>query len=825
MASDALRHQVAAKWQESFARLNRSEQGISGLISFGSAWNTALGVLHPRRLDEPKDAVDMNAIRTAFTIINAGRRLPFLLETFLEELKQQYYLVEADVRGYMTQYEAEEDPRIIELLVLRLVEWFKHWAPLPELGTTIYSAYTLSFQTHLFSIVPPSFARGFKALVASTLAASASAEKSSGEYLPETDNPNAPIWQAFETLGLIDRYETIIATVGYEFIEQHVLETCTGEWSRPLLGELRDWMSDKVVPWMLLIYARGATNAEEARAMLQGVGSRFDFHINKTLCDLRTREIWDIIIDFPDSTGALQDLRDCLQRVDQRSSLVRALRQANRKRLLHPGADTKLILTQYVATIKCLRLIDPPGVLLFKVADPIRRYLRERPDTIRCIVANLVGDDSDSPDSLLDDTLDPHVNPATLVDDYSDPNWDPEPIDAGPEFRTNKPSDVLSTLVSIYDSQDLFVKELQVLLAQRLLSIPISGDGKDNSETIERIEKERRNIEILKLRFGEAALGVCEVMLRDMTDSRRIDLHIQAQLDQTTAPSVVPSQDTSPAPSSSSMNIVHPTIISHHFWPSLSSSTTSSSHPPHSSTTPSSSSTLSTLTMPGQFTSLQQSYSSQFMRFKPDKTLRFISHLGSVTLHLELQDREVEVTVPPLEAALIELFSDGRKGVWTLDELREGVGGVDKGSVLKALLTWIDLGVIRECEGREGLFEVVEVKEEGKEDELFCLVLTLADVCLLFNMIAVAAQAHVQETAIPSPQSAQQQQAEQMRMYWKFIEGMLTNLGGLPTDRIQSMLRFAPGYDQTQEQLAVFLDAARREGVVVFRDGVWKLNK
>jgi len=60
--------------------------------------------------------------------------------------------------------------------------------------------------------------------------------------------------------------------------------------------------------------------------MLQGVGSRFDFHINKTLCDLRfvcfkcflilikpmylrTREIFDIIIDFPDSIGALHDLR------------------------------------------------------------------------------------------------------------------------------------------------------------------------------------------------------------------------------------------------------------------------------------------------------------------------------------------------------------------------------------------------------------------------------------------------------------------------------------------------------------------------------------
>lgn len=87
-------------------------------------------------------------------------------------------------------------------------------------------------------------------------------------------------------------------------------------------------MSEKVVPWMLLIYARGATNAEEARAMLQGVGSRFDFHINKTLCDLRTKEIFDIIIDFPESNGALMDLKDCLQRVDQRPALVKALRQA-----------------------------------------------------------------------------------------------------------------------------------------------------------------------------------------------------------------------------------------------------------------------------------------------------------------------------------------------------------------------------------------------------------------------------------------------------------------------------------------------------------------
>lgn len=68
------------------------------------------------------------------------------------------------------------------------------------------------------------------------------------------------------------------------------------------------------------------------------------------------------------------------------------------------------------------------------------------------------------------------------MEDYSDPNWEPEPIDAGPDFRANKPSDVISTLVSIYDSRDLFVKELQVLLAQRLLAIQITETNNDQVE-------------------------------------------------------------------------------------------------------------------------------------------------------------------------------------------------------------------------------------------------------------------------------------------------------------------------------------------------------
>ncbi|KAG1843025.1 hypothetical protein DFJ58DRAFT_717883 [Suillus subalutaceus] len=734
MASAAVRAQVAAKWQESFNRLNRNEPGISGLLAFSE-------FLKPRDLSDPapQKQYDLNQVRAAFGVVSECRRLPVMMEVFLEDMRKSQHLITREVEAYMTLYESNSDPEAIRSLVYRLVEWYNAWKPTADLGPTMISAYTLAFQTHIFSVLPPSFARGIKALVSATLQRTVSQSQ---------DPQDRVLWQAFDTLSLIDRYETLIASIGYEFIESYVEETCARKWSEPMLATLRGWMIDKIVPWMLYPFARGATNADEAKTMMQGVGSRFDFHMHKTLCNLRTKEIFDIIVDFPESAGALQDLKECLARVDQRADLVQALRQANNKRLLHPGADTKDILTHYVSTIKCLRIVDPPGVLLFKVADPTRRYLRDRPDTIRCIVASLVGD-GESGDSLVDDNdpIQPLQQPE--MENYSDPEWNPEPIDAGPDFRASKSSDVISTIVSIYDTKDLFIKELQVLLAQRLLAV------KDGN-----FDRERRNVEILKIRFGEAALQVCEVMLRDMTDSRRIDQHVQSQ----------------------TASFMHPTIISRHFWPALESSG---------------------MVMPGQFQILQEQYAKEFSVFKPDKVLRWLPHLGRVHLQLELEDRTLEADVPPLEAAFIELFSE--KDVWTVDELVLRSGSINRNAAVKALATWVDMHVLKE--DSEGVFRLLSVAEGPTPG----------------SRPQVPKPAEAGE--LPPVMSVQQQQAEQMKMYWKFIEGMLTNLGSLPLDRIQSMLKFAPGYDRTVEQLGNFMEAARREGLVNVKDGMWRLGK
>ena len=58
---------------------------------------------------------------------------------------------------------------------------------------------------------------------------------------------------------------------------------------------------------------------------------------------------------------------------------------------------------------------------------------------------------------------------------------------------------------------------------------------------------------------------------------------------------------------------------------------------------------------------LQKEYAQGFNKFKPDKRLKWLPQLGTMQLELELGDRTVEATVPPLEAAFIELFSQKRR--------------------------------------------------------------------------------------------------------------------------------------------------------------------
>lgn len=166
------------------------------------------------------------------------------------------------------------------MLIARLMDWHKAWAPPKEfvhlfsqrqntdcsfdptsLGPIVYKGFDFTFRTCLFSILPPSFASGFKALASWAL---------SPEDFPPADpltarTPITIVWQHCETLGILGRFESIISSVGYERIERHVLETCEGNWSSPMLQELRKWTSNKVLSWLLEIYVRGQATSKFMR--------------------------------------------------------------------------------------------------------------------------------------------------------------------------------------------------------------------------------------------------------------------------------------------------------------------------------------------------------------------------------------------------------------------------------------------------------------------------------------------------------------------------------------------------------------------------------
>ncbi len=46
--------------------------------------------------------------------------------------------------------------------------------------------------------------------------------------------------------------------------------------------------------------------------------------------------------------------------------------------------------------------LDPSGVMMENICQPLKRYLRNRDDTVKCIVSNLT-DDGDSSNDLMEE--------------------------------------------------------------------------------------------------------------------------------------------------------------------------------------------------------------------------------------------------------------------------------------------------------------------------------------------------------------------------------------------------------------------------------------
>ncbi|KAH1010781.1 hypothetical protein HUJ05_005025 [Dendroctonus ponderosae] len=400
--------------------------------------------------------------------------------------------------------------------------------------------------------------------------------------------------------------------LSHKYIYTHIQKMCKDNYDS-FITRLETWLHTVVIVWLRKMYSFDTSIClNEAMDTFQ---TKLVNYLYNSYTKIRINQLFNIVIEYPESLPALEDIRLCLPRTDLKPLLMKKLQRAMETRLLHHGVSTADILTAYVATIKSLKVLDPTGVLLESVTDPIHQYLREREDTVRCVMSSLT---EEGPNDLAEElhkrgAVDENINVEDGDDDWE--TWTPDPIEAAvspnppKDVGSRRNVDIISMLVDIYGSNELFVNEYRNLLADRLLS-------QYTSDT----EKEIRYLELLKLKFGDSNLHFCEVMLKDVVDSKRINQRIKE--DSEYSESIVP---------------LSTLIVSQQFWPPFKEEK---------------------LELHSKVAEQIKQFTAGFETLKGSRTLCWKNHLGVVNIEIELNDRTFNLSVSPMQATILMHFQD-----------------------------------------------------------------------------------------------------------------------------------------------------------------------
>jgi len=274
-------------------------------------------------------------------------------------------------------------------------------------------------------------------------------------------------------------------------------------------------------------------------------------------------------------------------------------------------------------------------------------------------------------------------------------------------------------------------------------------------------------------------------MLRDILDSRRLDLAIR-------------NDQRPPTPTSSSPpQILTSKILSHLFWPSL-----------HTES----------FALPAPITALQTHYATTFSSLKPSRKLTWLPSLGQVTVHLDLADRVVREEVPPWHATVIYAFSSPTSPAPTTKTVPELTSqlAMSEPLVRNALTFWVSKFVLA----------------QGPAPDTYRVLETLTSETLApTSATSVTAQAAAASEAVNSAaastavRSEEEMQSERMEVFWQFVVGMLTNQGAMRLERIVMMLKMVVpgGFPFGNEELREFLGGKVGEGRLEVGGGGYRI--
>jgi anaphase-promoting complex subunit 2 len=302
-------------------------------------------------------------------------------------------------------------------------------------------------------------------------------------------------------------------------------------------------------------------------------------------------------------------------------------------------------------------------------------------------------------------------------------------------------------------------------------------------------------LDLLKARFGEAPLQSCEVMLKDIQDSGRVNAIIRRnqQLDLNDQELEAARGVSVNNPEGPLTPSLHAKILSRLFWPQL-----------HDET----------YRIPDDVADLQKRYEQGFESLKSSRKLTWLHALGQATVELELDDRTIVEEVHTWQATVIWAFESDdpdtslQRSVGELVESLE----MDEALVRSALKFWVNKLVLQETSTKD-VFSVLETLNQEERSR------------------SNAQAASGPSKSVDEDKSLTMNEGitnEKMETYWKFIQGMLTNSSSqMPLQQIAMMLKMliVEGFPYSNEELQEFLGWKVQTGELEVVGGKYKLRK
>lgn len=508
------------------------------------------------------------------------------------------------------------------------------------------------------------------------------------------------------SIGLVNEQNAIVIQLSIKRIKSYILSNCSGMWDVQLLEKINEWIRIELYPSFTLMMNLSSAESDQ-NYLYKLIKIAHD-----ELVSLRIKEIFQLIVNYPTTSVALSELYQCtlfkfshssqqhiqpegaenvsnniktqqlVNSIDyssnsqayQRAKLVDTFIQACHENILHSGANTVDVITTYTSTIKAFLIIDPKGVLLDKVVRPIRRYLKTREDIIFKLVHGLLNDNNESNElielaqelrkskksaldfqmvsslSINEEALDKQFKNSDYILDEL--NWIPDPIDALPDFKKDKVTDIIESLISIFDLKEIFIEEFTKLFGERLINrSEYSLDG-----IIE-------HLDLLKERFGKNEFATLDVMIRDIFESEVINSKLKQNEDVETSKFVS-------------------IILSHLYWQTLCDSLSSEND---------------YFNLPPAILQGFGVFNSEFSKLKKGRNLKLLPSVGIVKLELVIKNEPRYFEVTPDKAAVIALFDD-KSHELSLDHI-SGELNMPPYVASKALEYWVKLEILLESNG------------------------------------------------------------------------------------------------------------------------------